>query len=214
MQNPTIAADDDEIIRQMTGMEPARPPLAPGVNRLERIDPVRYKRPERLTALQARHLLMVEYLVWGIASPAIARIVGVAQNVPLDFYTAADAARVRRREARRLVNDPLFRGALADEIRNYRKSRAMRAILTIEDVMNDAAENTAADRKVRLQAANALLGEEAKGPLVNVNVNTQLNNGMPMVPGYVLDLRPDADERGGCADLPPVVDTKFTVHGE
>lgn len=190
MPSTSIPADDDEIIRQMTGVEPARPPLATGANRLARIDPARYKRPERLTELQSRHRLMIEYLVWGISSPVVARIVGVATDVSLDFYTAADAARVRRREARRLVNDALFRTALADEIRNYRKSRAIRAIRTIEDVMEDVADNTAADRKVRLQAATAMLGEDAKGPLVNVNVGGP-TIGTAVVPGYILDLRPE-----------------------
>ena len=80
----------------------------------------------------------------------------------------------------------------------------MRALRTVEDIMGDIADNTAADRKVRLQAATAMLGEEAKGPLVNVNVGGGAN--VQQAIGYVIDLRPDPPEDAPRDVTPPTID--------
>lgn len=164
---------DDEILDQMLGIKPPPPPEATAGNRLKRLD-AKYRAPERLTKLAPEHKLMIEYMVYGISSPVRARQLNVGADIPLDFKTAADASRVRRRAARRLINDELFRAALAKEIRGYREGLAGEATRTIAAVMTDAGDGTAADRKVQLQAATTLLGENRTGgPTVNVNIDNR-----------------------------------------
>jgi hypothetical protein len=168
-----VNKDDETIIDQLGGIIPPAPAEAVAGNRLARLD-AKYRAPERLAKLTPQHVLMAQYMVFGISSPVRARQLRVGVDVPLDFTTAADAARVRRRAARRAIVDPLFRAELARQLKSFRESLAPEAIRTIAAIMNDAGQGLAADRTVQLKASTTLLGENASG---NVGANVQINLG-------------------------------------
>jgi hypothetical protein len=75
--------------------------------------------------------------------------------------------------------------SLNAELRNGFKSKAIRRM---GELVGWRGEGTAADATVALKASLAVLGEEAKGVSVNVQVNNQTNNMTAIRPGYVLDL--------------------------
>jgi hypothetical protein len=169
---------DDAIINEMTGIKPALPPAVAG-NRLKRADPAKHLAPEKLTKLAPEHILMARYQVWGISSPVRARQLRVAVDEPLNFKDAAIAARVRVHRARTLINDSLYRAELARQLRSFRESLAPAAVRTIAAIMEDPAENTAADRTVRLKASTTLLGENASsgsGSQVNINIDNSVRS--------------------------------------
>ncbi|WP_036286915.1 hypothetical protein [Methylosinus sp. PW1] len=172
---------DDAILDDMLGIRPPLPPAEAG-NRLKRADPKKQLAPERLKELSAQHRLMIRYMVHGISSPVIARQHRVGVDVPLSFRDAALVARIRVHRARTLISDPLFRGALAEELRNFRASIAPEAIRVVAAIVEDPGDNTAADRTVRLKAAAAILGD-AVGPApaqtsINVSVTNKLTAGV------------------------------------
>jgi hypothetical protein len=74
-------------------------------------------------------------------------------------------------------------------------------------IANDPGEGTAADRNVQLKASLAVLGEEAKGVSVNVQVNNQTNLAQTIRPGYVLDLGAMYGRRHD-DDGPPTIECK------
>lgn len=103
-------------------------------------------------------------------------------------YSVSDAAAAvgyRKKAARELVKSPVFMNALNKELHALRSNEAARSIKTLIEIRDEKGENRAADRKVRLQAAQVLLGEGdgKQGPSVTVNVQT-------LSPGYVIDLTP------------------------
>jgi hypothetical protein len=168
-----MSKEDDAIIDQMAGIIPPAPTEAVAGNRLARLD-AKYRAPERLAKLTPQHILMAQYMVFGISSPVRARQLRVGVDVPLDFTTAADAARVRRRAARRAIVDTLFRAELARQLKSYRESLAPEAIRTIAAIMSDAGQGLAADRTVQLKASTTLLGENASG---NGGTKVEINLG-------------------------------------
>jgi hypothetical protein len=183
-----MSKEDDAIIDQMAGIIPPAPAEAVAGDRLARLD-AKYRAPERLGKLTPQHVLMAQYMVFGISSPVRARQLRVGVDVPLDFTTAADAARVRRRAARRAIVDPLFRAELARQLKSFRESLAPEAVRTIAAIMEDAGENSAADRTVRLKASTTLLGENASaggsGTRVEINLG---GDGQRLVAGVVVRL--------------------------
>ena len=195
--------DDETIIDQLTGIIPPAAAEATAGNRLARLD-AKYRAPERLAKLTPQHDLMAQYMVYGISSPVRARQLRVGVDIPLDFTTAADAARVRRRAARRAIVDPLFRAELAKQLKSYRESLAPEAIRTIAAIMSDAGQGLAADRTVQLKASTTLLGENASGgggSQVNVNIN---NGVQTLTAGIVVRLPSTAKTTPG--EAAPVVD--------
>jgi hypothetical protein len=193
---------DDDILDEMCGIKPRPPAEAVAGNRLARIDPKKYLAPEKLTKLAPEHRLMIGYMVHGVSSPVRARQLRCGVDIPLTFLEAADAARVRRRAARRLINDPLFRAELAKEIRGYRESLAPEAVRTIAAIVADPGENTAADRTVRIKAATLLLGENASGGgSTNVQVNLHGGDGQRLTAGVVVRLPSTTRQTPGEAAL-------------
>lgn len=173
-------AADDALIDQILDDRLLPPPLAG--HRLARLDPGYRRAPGRVSELTPQHRLMIEYLVWGAKADVIAAQVGRRAHEPMTLHETADCARVRRRAARRLVGDPLFRKALAHELRVWRESRAGDAMRIVDDLMRDGGEGKAADRKVQLEAAKTMLGDHvapANGQReINVNVGVQLQAGV------------------------------------
>jgi hypothetical protein len=191
-----VTKEDEAIIDEMAGIIPPAPAEAVAGNRLARLD-AKYRAPERLAKLTPQHVLMAQYMVFGISSPVRARQLRVGVDVPLDFTTAADAARVRRRAARRAIVDPLFRQELAKQLKSFRESLAPEAVRTIAAIMEDAGENTAADRTVRLKASTTLLGESASGGgSTNVQINMH-GDGARLTAGIVVRLPQSAKATPG-----------------
>lgn len=178
--------DDEATINQLAGTVPPAPAEATAGNRLARLD-AKYRAPERLAKLTPQHILMAQYMVYGISSPCRARQLRVGVDVPLDFTTAADAARVRRRAARRAITDPLFRAELARQLKGFREQLAPEATQIIAAIARDAGEGTAADRKVQLSAATILSGDSGNSSGGANNVQINLNSGaQPLRAGIVI----------------------------
>ena len=191
-----MSKEDDATIDQMAGIIPPAPAEAVAGNRLARLD-AKYRAPERLAKLTPQHVLMAQYMVFGISSPVRARQLRVGVDVPLDFTTAADAARVRRRAARRAIIDPLFRAELAKQLKSFRESLAPEAIRTIAAIMNDAGQGLAADRTVQLKASTTLLGENATGGnSTNIQVNLD-GSGQRLTAGIVVRFKNDTKKTPG-----------------
>jgi hypothetical protein len=190
---------DDDIIDQMTGIKPALPPAVAG-NRLVRADPKKHLAPAKLSVLAPEHILMCRYQVWGISSPTRRRQLKVGVDIPLSFKDAAIAARVRVHRARTLINDGLYRAELARQLRAFCESLAPEATRTIAAIMEDAGENSAADRTVRLKASTALLGENAGG---NGGTKVEINlggDGQRLTAGIIVRLPATAKRTPGEAE--------------
>jgi hypothetical protein len=87
-----------------------------------------------------------------------------------DIYDAAAAVGYRRKAARDLQASPLFQGAYMKALAALRNGEHAKSIKTIAEIRGDRGDNKAADRKVRLQACQALLGEGGGETDVTVNV--------------------------------------------
>lgn len=101
-----------------------------------------------------------------------------------DIYDAAAAVGYRRKAARDLQASPLFQGVYMKALAALRNGEYAKSIRTIAQIRDDLGDNKAADRKVRLQACQALLGEGDGGADVAVNVG----RGQVVTPGYVIRL--------------------------
>jgi hypothetical protein len=115
-------------------------------------------------------------------------------------YTIEDAAKsvgYQRRAGRALMQAPLFRAEFERQLDALRRGEGARCVRTMIAIRDETGGGKAADRKVRLDAAKAIMGEEAaKGPAVNVTVN----NAVQQVAGYVI--RVPARQ----PDPPPTID--------
>jgi hypothetical protein len=177
--------------------------------------PSPYKRRRAAGELELgeRHKQLAELMTFGLDrlnSTLPNRLIGQ----PLSLDDAAAVLGLRRRNARQILASPGWQkiyAALLADVRTGAKARALREII---DLVGRVGEGKAADAKVRLDAAKTVLGEEAKGVSVNVQVNNQTNLAEAIRPGYVLDLSamygrredpptPDAEPPAGNAE--PVV---------
>ncbi|MBV8848197.1 MAG: hypothetical protein JOZ16_01275 [Methylobacteriaceae bacterium] len=177
----------------------------------------RYKPAEGPRELTPKHRLIIEYMVFGVDNPHVLRDltresrtidpetgvtistpVPVQPGVPLTLEEVATVLHLKRRYIRQLLALPIMSNALAVEVQRLRSGEHARSIHTLIGVRDDPGLGKAADRKVRLSAAQAILGEgDGRGAKVSVTVNTQ-----HVTPGYVLDLRPaDVIEREEQAKL-------------
>ena len=105
---------------------------------------------------------------------------------PFTLEQAADAARIKRRNARDLITQQVFRRALDKQIQALRDSAKPRALHKQIQLMEHEGSGKAADRKVQLEAADRILEREGEkrqgGQTVNVNL------GPVITPGYVIRL--------------------------
>lgn len=100
------------------------------------------------------------------------------------IYDAATAVGYRRGSARDFQASPLFQSVYMKALAALRNGEFAKSIKTIAEILDDRGDNKAADRKVRLQACQALLGEGNGGADVAVNVG----RGQVVTPGYVIRL--------------------------
>lgn len=170
-----------------TGSDEAqqRPPRPP--DRLTDLGykPLKYL-DKPLETLNARQTLIIEYMAHGTSHALIAKRIGAEIGQPLTLVQAADLVGVRRRNARRLAQTPIFQRALAKAAAELRSGEHLASIQRIIAIRDTPGQGKAADRKVQLAAAQAVLGEEAKGPSVNVNITNSIQTA-----GYVIDTSPE-----------------------
>ena len=103
---------------------------------------------------------------------------------PQSIAEIADQMSVRRAYVRDLMQDPLFKLEMAKATAEKRKAAHPMAVHAMVELLDWTGLETPADANVRLNAAKAVLGEEAKG--VTVNVNQTTNVGISIKPGYVI----------------------------
>lgn len=177
-------------------------------------------------ALTARHKLLIEYMVVGCQNPIIlrrltrpaiidpdtgetvkpARSPEVGQQ--LSLVEAAELVGLRHRTARTLAQSKIFQKAMAaavTELRNGAKAHAMQKVI-------DQLETTphkAADRKVILEAADRILGDQLGTPnaaAVQVNI---LNQQSTITPGYIIKTRaPEPTQQPKTIDITPTHTTE------
>jgi hypothetical protein len=137
---------------------------------------------------------MAEFMVYGAIHPRVERM-GLPLNTPLSLEQAARAAGLRLRNARQVAALPQFQKLIVESVNAIRSGEYSRNIHTLVAIRDDVGENSAADKKTRIEAARTLMGpDEAKGgPRVTVNVNNAAISA-----GYVIDLSGD--------DRPPVIE--------
>lgn len=159
------------------------------------------RKPTVLKELAPKHRLLIEYMVTGSQHASIANRVGLEPGVAMSLIEAADALRIRRRQARDLSRQDVFMRAHASELQAFREGHKGEALRKVVQVMRAEGENKAADRKVQLEAASRLLGDAiAQGSGgVTVNVGVGIGIGGAVSPGLVIDLTGD-DVSGGQAD--------------
>lgn len=163
-----------------------------------------------LKSLTAKHKLLISYMVVGCPHPYITAMTRAApteddpdarrplnQNEPLRLEEAADALGIRRRHARHLFEQVVFQKALSKELNALRDGAKARAMHRIIALVDEPGEGKAADRKVQLQAAQALLGEAVGAGPAQVNVGVTVNN--QLTAGIVVRIPSAADTGSGQA---------------
>ena len=157
--------------------------------------------------LTARHRLLISYMVDGCPHQSACDRVWIERPVvtqdgsaivtrhprphePLSLIEAADACRIKRRNARQLAGFPIFKAELERQLRLFRDGERAANLHRMVAVRDDPGVGKAADRKVQLQAAALLNGDIGGAPTVNVNVGAQITAGI-VIERY----RPDDDER-------------------
>jgi hypothetical protein len=125
-------------------------------------------------ALNPRMRRMVELMVFGHPDDP--------SGCQYDIYDAAAAVGYRRKAARDFQASPLFQSVYMKALAALRNGEFAKSIKTIAEIRDDRGDNKAADRKVRLQACQALLGEVGGGTDVTVDVR------QAVMPGYVIRL--------------------------
>ena len=166
----------------------------------DRLNALGYKLASKrkpLEALDARGKLLVEYQIYGCPHEWIRqytrlapvgedpwRRIPIEPGWPLTLEEAADALRIKRRNARWISRQPVFQRELAEQLQTLRNGMKARAVLAQGEILDDRGDGAAADRKVRLQAAQAILGEDTRDRSVNVTVN----NGVQLTAGIVIRL--------------------------
>jgi hypothetical protein len=135
-----------------------------------------------LTALNDRQRAILAALVYGLEGKAAEKH-GLESDRPLTTIEAAAYFKARRRYVRDLVEQPLFKAEMTKAIADKRFAYAPEAIDCIAEAMRSA------DHNISLKAAIAMLGDNAKAPVVNVSVATQ--NNVAIKPGYLIRIPKD-----------------------
>ena len=141
-----------------------------------------------LVALDQRGESLLEFIAYGVTDPAIAKKFGVEVGKPLSVEDAGRCAGLRARNARFVVSQRVFRARLAEELENIRNGAKVGAMLKTIELVHEPGEGTAADRKVQLQAAGAVLAAAIGQPPAKNEVN--VNVGMQLTAGVVIRLPP------------------------
>jgi len=162
------------------------------------------KRPKAtlgpLTELHPKHRLLIHYMVHGVDKPHLLDYLYRATPTeddpdarrplkvrePLRLEEAADVLFMRHRHARHLFKQPVFQKELAAQLETLRDGAKARAMHRIIELIDTPGEGKAADRKVQLQAAQAVLGDAVGQPPASPTVNVSV--GVSMAAGVVVRL--------------------------
>jgi hypothetical protein len=117
--------------------------------------------------LPARARYALGYLVHGIGEPAPDRP-DIPVGKPLSIPHVADLLGVRRKYVRGLLSDAIFKAEFAQALAAARAAYAPAAVHKLGSLINSD------DERIALQASKAILGEDAKAPAVQVNVQTNV----------------------------------------
>jgi hypothetical protein len=137
--------------------------------------------------LDSRGQKLCQLMTFGFDDEAEALKWGLPAFEPLSLDQAAKPAGLRRSNARFVFAQPIFLKSYSEALGAMRSAHKARAVMTMAQIMDDAGENTAADRAVRLKASQALMGDsEGRG---GTTVNVALNqSSVTLQPGVVIRL--------------------------
>jgi hypothetical protein len=133
-------------------------PLNLGAETGKTLPPLKLSRRGNLTRrreggpelLNPRMRRMVELMVFGHPDDP--------SGTQYDIYDAAASVGYRRKAARDLQASPIFQAAYMKALAALRNGEFAKSTKTIAEIRDELGENKAADRKVRLQACQVLLG--------------------------------------------------------
>lgn len=181
MDAETASKIADRYIAKI-GLAPHQALAAPGVEpRRRMLRPL--PPPGSLKELTPLHKLCADYAVFGLSKPHAA-FPELEVGAPLSYRQIAAVTGRRVRHIARLFAEPVFqshRSALVHSMRNGEHAKSVHTMIKVRDNPGDG---KAADRKVQLEAAKSIMGEEAKGININVGINNHL--GVHIKPGYVV----------------------------
>jgi hypothetical protein len=120
------------------------------------------------------------YLLFGVDEPVEGKP-DIPVGRPLSPSAVAELLGVRRRYVLNLMSDPVFKTEFNVALALKRQAATPEALHRITEIV--ASDNEV----VALRAAQAILGEDGKGPSVSVSVE----NNVAVRPGYVVRLPPD-----------------------
>lgn len=144
--------------------------------------------------LDSRGERLCELMAFGTDDPEEAAHWGVPAHEPLSLKQAAPIAGLRMRNARFLFSETVFMREYSKALASAKNGHRARAIQRIANIMDDEGDRTAADRKVQLQAATVLLGDnENKAGSTNVNLTLNQNT-VNLTAGVVIRLPSDAPQ--------------------
>jgi hypothetical protein len=153
---------------------------------LQKVPRTAMARKDCLLPARARYVL--GYLVYGIDEPVDGKP-HIPVGKPLSGHQIAELLGVRQRYVYSLLADATFKTEFAAALAQKRQGYAAKAIDRIGEII-DSPNETAA-----LNAAKAILGEDAKAPSVNVSVATQTNLAQDIRPGYIVRLPPELERK-------------------
>jgi hypothetical protein len=133
--------------------------------------------------LSARDKLLAEYMTLG-TDHARAKRLGYPVNSPLSLDQASEILGIRKRNARQIFQSPKFRALYAELLASIRDGAKAKAVHRIVALVDRKGEGSAADGKLQLEASRTVLGEDAKGQTISVEVRN--NIGLQIRPGYVI----------------------------
>jgi hypothetical protein len=137
-------------------------------------------------ALTPRAQTVLGYLVYGIEEPDPDHP-DIPTDKPLGPYQVAAILGVRRTYVRGLMADPVFKTEMARATADALAALEPKAVSTLCELLDWQGDGRAADANVRLNSAKTIMGEDAKGLSVNMNVQNNLVGGATQL-GYVLGL--------------------------
>jgi hypothetical protein len=171
------------------------------VNVLRELKNVPATRRSTNLTLTPRAQVVLAYLTYGIDKPDPGHP-DIPTGRPLGPYQVADILGVRRSYVRNLTSNPVFKLEMARATADARAALQPKALHVLAENMDWIGDDKAADANVRANAAKTILGEDAKGSSVNVQMTTQTN----FKPGYIVQLPPGFvpdDEAAPIIDMRP-----------
>ena len=152
-----------------------------------RAQPRHARKPLEKLDKRSEHLLSLMVSGLDETERHFAEAAGVPLGQPLALEIAADIVGMRRRHARYIFSQRVFQTELnraVEEMRSGAKPLAMQRVIDLVSIEGDG---KAADRKVQLQAAQSILGDQV-GPAPAKAATINISTGPTLVAGVVVRL--------------------------